>query len=314
MDVLSDILDTIRFQGSLYFSTEFTRPWGVRVPSYRRVARFHLVVRGRCWVTVVGRDDPELLEAGDLVLVPHGAAHLLADDPATPCRTVDEVVQAAGFTGEGALVYGGDDGGGATRLVCGHFEFDPGFEHPFLDQLPAALVVRWDDAVRGSPLEDAFRFIAREVAEGRPGTAAVVRRLSEVLFVQAVRVWADEAHPDRGLLAALAEPGLGHALAAIHTDPAAPWTLERLSRKAAMGRTLFAERFRDVVGETPHQYLTLWRMQRARRLLADSRFSLGRIAREVGYESAPSFSRVFKKSVGEAPGAYRKRMSRTGEG
>lgn len=310
MDVLSDILDTIRLKGSLYFSTEFTRPWGVRVPSFQRVARFHLVVRGHCWVQVDGQDEPIRLESGDLVLVPHGASHVLADDPETHCRTVDEVVEAAGFEGEGALVYGGPDAGGPTRLVCGHFAFDSGFHHPFLDQLPRALVVRWEDVVQDSPLEDVFRFITREVGEGRPGHAAVIRRLSEVLFVQAVRYWAEDARPRRGLLAALAEPGLGAALSAIHREPSAAWTLERLSRTAAMGRTLFSERFRDVVGETPHQYLTLWRMQRARRLLADSGLSLARIAREVGYESAPSFSRVFKKSVGEAPGAYRKRMRR----
>ena len=308
MDVLSDILDTIRFRGSLYFSTEFTRPWGVEVPAYRRVARFHLVVRGRCWVSVKERGDPLPLEAGDLVLVPHGAAHLLRDDPGTACRTVDEVIEAAGFSGDGALVYGGDDEGGPTRLVCGHFEFDPGFEHPFFDRLPPALVVRWEDAVQDSPLEHVFRFITREIGEGRPGQAAVVRRLSEVLFVQAIRFWARDTQPEQGLLAALAQPGLGEALEAIHGDPSASWTLESLSRRAAMSRTLFAERFREVVGETPHQYVTLWRMQRARRLLADSRFPLARIAREVGYESAPSFSRVFKKSVGEPPGAYRRRV------
>lgn len=312
MDVLSDILDTIRFRGSLYFSTEFTRPWGVKVPAYRQVARFHLVARGRCWVSVEGQSDAVPLEAGDLVLIPHGAAHLLRDDPKTACRTVDEVVKAAGFTGEGALVYGGEDGGGATRLVCGHFEFDTGFEHPFLSRLPPALVVRWENAVQDSPLEHVFRFITREIGEGQPGQAAVVRRLSEVLFVQAVRFWARDTEADQGLLAALAQPGLSEALVAIHSDPAASWTLDSLSRRAAMSRTLFAERFRDIVGATPHQYLTLWRMQRARRLLADSPFSLTRIANEVGYESAPSFSRVFKRSVGESPGAYRRKVRNDG--
>lgn len=306
MDVLSDILATLRLHGTLYFSTEFTSPWGVRVPHHRRVARFHLVTRGATWVRVTPADELIRLEAGDMVLIPHGAEHVLSDAPETPSLSVDEVVQAAGFTGAGALVYGGEDDGAPTRLVCGHFEFEEGFEHPFLAQLPGALVIRWEDAVAGSPLEDAFRFITREVQDGRPGHEVVVQRLSEVLFVQAIRFWADETEHTQGILAALADPGLGRALAAIHDDPAGRWTLESLARRAAMGRSHFAERFRDVVGETPHNYVTLWRMQKARALLAESRLSMERVARSVGYDSAASLSRVFKKVVGESPGAYRR--------
>jgi len=306
MDVLSDILSALRLQGTLYFSTEFGCPWGLRVPSYRRVARFHLVVRGSCWVRVLPDESPEYLETGDLVLVPHGAEHVLADTPETPCRTVDEVVESAGFTGKGALVYGGEDKGGPTRLICGHFEFDDAFDHVLLSQLPPALVVRWEESVRGSPLEDLFRFITREVHEGQPGHEAVTRRMSEVLFVQAVRFWAGSVDQPRGFLGALADPGLGEALSAIHSDPSASWTLDSLARKAAMSRTSFAERFRDGVGETPHQYLTTLRIQIARRLLAESRVSLEKIAIRVGYDSAASLSRAFKRTVGSPPGAYRR--------
>ena len=309
MDVLGDILGALRLRGTLYFATEFGRPWGLRVPAYRRVARFHLVVRGTTWVKVLPDVEPIRLETGDLVLIPHGAEHILADTPDTPCRTVDEVVEAAGFTGEGALVFGMPDAGGPTRLVCGHFEFADGVDHPLLAQLPRALVVRWDEAVQGSPLEDIFRFITREVQEGRPGHTEVARRLSEVMFVQAVRFWAESSGHEGGVLAALAEPGLGRALSAIHGKPEARWTLDRLARRAAMGRTTFAERFRDVVGQTPHQYLTHWRVQIARRLLVESRLSLDRIAQQVGYDSAPSLSRAFKKEMGSSPGTYRKRAN-----
>ena len=312
MDVLSDVLGALRLRGSLYFSTEFSRPWGLRVPTLGRVARFHLVVRGTCWIRVEGMDEPIHLESGDLILIPHGAEHVLADTPDTPCRTVDEVVKAAGFTGQGALVFGGEDAGGPTRLVCGHFAFDEGLHHPLLAQLPPALVVRWDESVRDSPLEDAFRFVAREVQEARPGHEAVVQRLSEVLFVQAVRFWADHAEADEGLLAALSDPRLGGALSAMHEAPGQRWTLETLSRRAAMGRSAFAERFREVVGETPLQYLTQWRMQRAKRLLEDSHLTLERVATTVGYESAAAFSRVFKKITGSSPGAYRRAATQRG--
>lgn len=306
MDVLSDILGALRLRGTLYFHTEFRAPWGVRVPAFRRVARFHLVVRGSSWVVVKGEPTPILLEAGDLVLVPHGTEHKLADDPAVPCRSVDEIVRLTGFDGRGALVYGGEDSGSPTRLICGHFEFDEELHHPLLHQLPAAIVVRWDEAVRDSPLEGVFRFISREVTEGRPGHESVVQRLSEVLFVQVVRTWAEGTLPERGLVAALADARLGAALMAIHEAPRAPWTLESLSRRAAMGRSAFAERFRTVVGATPLQYLTLWRMQHAKQLLRRSELSLEQIADLVGYDSGPSFSRAFKKSVGTSPGAFRR--------
>jgi AraC-like DNA-binding protein len=268
------------------------------------------VVRGSTWVRVIGLDEPMHLESGDLVLVPHGAEHVLADTPDTPCRTVDEVVRLAGFTGRGALVHGGDDNGAPTRLVCGHFAFDDGVDHPLLDQLPPAIVVRWDETVRDSPLEDAFRFIAREAQESRPGHEAVVQRLSEVLFVQALRQWAAQAAPDRGMLAALADARLANALAAIHAEPGARWTLESLGRRAAMGRTAFAERFRDVVGTTPLQYLTFWRVQQAKRLLMETQLSLGQIADRVGYESGASLSRVFRRNTGASPGAYRRSLQR----
>lgn len=308
MDLLSEILGALRLRGTLYFSTEFRKPWGLRLPALGQVARFHLVVRGSTWVSVEGEADPVQLEPGDLVLVPHGAEHKLADDPATPCRTVSEVVQAAGFTGRGALVHGGEDTGAPTRLICGHFAFDGAVLHPVLAQLPPALVVRWDEAVRDSPLEGVFRFIAREVAEGRPGHETVIQRLSEVLFVQVVRVWAGDAAPERGWLAALADPRLARALTAMHERPSERWTLEALGRRAAMGRSAFAARFREVVGLTPLHYLTLWRMQVAARLLAESRLSLERIAEQVGYDSGASFSRVFRKTVGRSPGAFRREL------
>ena len=159
---------------------------------------------------------------------------------------------------------------------------------------------------KGSPLEDVFRFIAREVEDGRPGHAEIVRRMSEVLFVQAIRYWADTAEHDQGVLATVGDPGLHRALASFHEDPAGEWTLDTLARRAAMSRTVFAERFRDRMGTTPHQYLTAWRMQLARRRLADTTQTLDRIAREVGYESGPSFSRAFKRETGLSPGAYRR--------
>jgi AraC-like DNA-binding protein len=307
MDVLSDILAALRFRGTLYFSTEFHSPWGIRVPRFRSVARFHLVVRGGCWIQVEDA-APVRLETGDIILVPRGAEHVIADAPDRPARVVDEVVKAAGFTGRGALVIGDADSGAPTRLVCGHFEFDDDVDLPVMERLPPALVVRWEEEVRNYPLEDAFRFIVREVREGQPGHSAVVQRLSEILFVQIVRTWARHSAHDRGVLAALGDPRLGAALEAIHSEPGARWTLETLTRKAGMGRSAFVERFGAVMGETPLRYLTRWRIQLAKRLLADSGLSLEQIAERVGYDSAASFSRVFTKTARVSPALYRRNV------
>ena len=309
MDILSDILGALRLSSTLYFSSEFHRPWGIKVPSYRRVARFHLMVRGSCSVRIDGQSEPVLLEAGDLVLIPHGSAHCLADAVDTPCVDYDDAIKRSGYTGHGTFAFGGDDSGQPTRMVCGHFVLDDTVGHALLAQLPPALVIRWSDAVRNSPLQDAFQYIVREVQECRPGYEVVVTRLSEILFVQAIRFWANEAKPNRGLLAALNEPRLFRALHAMHAAPAQPWTLESLGQEAGMGRTAFARSFRDAVGQTPLHYLTTWRVQKARNLLAESQFTIDRIATEVGYDSASSFSRAFQQVTGQRPGAFRRHLA-----
>lgn len=311
MDVLSDILGALRLEGTLYFSTEFTPPWGVKVPPFGRVARFHLVVRGQSWIRVEGLEKPILLEPGDMVVIPHGAEHSLSDDPVRPCLSVDQVVEESGFSGKGALVFGGADpalleSSCLTRLICGHFQFDGTADHVLLTSLPPALVVRWRDYVDYAPLADVFAFIVREIRDDRPGAEAIVQRLSEVLFIEAVRFWAERDRPDTGIMAAMADPRLGPSLEAIHEEPGERWTLETLARKAALGRTAFSARFREVVGMTPLQYVTFWRMQKAKDLLVQQGISMDVIAARIGYESAAAFSRVFKKVVGENPGAYRR--------
>ena len=325
MDVLSEVLSSLDLRGTLYFSTEFRPPWGVRVPRFERVARFHLNLRGDCWVGVEGI-EPVLLEAGDLVLVPHGAEHTLAGTPDAVCLSVDEVVERAGFKGRGALVYSGrvdleqdraaegtddlpgPDRGNPTRLVCGHFSFDDSAGHPLLDQLPPLLVIRHDDAASASrmELEEIFRIITREVRDGRPGSDAVVHRLSEVLFIQSVRVWAQRQEHDQGLMAALLDRHLGTSLEAFHERPEHRWTVEELALAGGLSRTVFAERFREVVGLSPMHYATSWRLRRARKLLETKGLTLDAVAQEVGYESTAAFSRAFKKQVGQSPGAYRR--------
>ncbi|MFM9843227.1 MAG: cupin domain-containing protein [Dongiaceae bacterium] len=307
MDVLSQILQTVRLRGSLYFRTEFDPPWGVRVPPYRNVARFHLVIRGECWVRIPGADKSVLLGPGDLVVIPHGAEHVLSDARDSPAVAVDEVVRNAGFTGDGALVYGGLSSGRATNLVCGHFQFDEEAIHPVLQALPPYIHVRGSDSLNYTWLDNAMRFIGLEAWSGRAGSDAIVHRLSEIVFIQVVRAYLDQAGERAPGLAAIADPQISRALSLIHTTPRARLTLELLAREAAMSRTQFAQRFRELMGMTPMDYLTFWRMQLARHRLADGAGNIVEVAADTGYASEAAFSRAFQKTFGMNPSAYRRR-------
>ncbi|MEM7248586.1 MAG: AraC family transcriptional regulator [Acidobacteriota bacterium] len=309
MDVLSDILDATRLRGTLYFTTSLSPPWGIRVPRHGLVARFHLVARGRLWVRLEG-EEPTCLETGDLVLVPRGAPHDLLDDPTTPACELDDVLTRSGFTGEGTLVHGGEDTDSPTRLACGHFTLDEHVEHPLLEHLPSCLILRRGDDEDSTRLADLIAQVMREATQGELGCHAVVRRLSEVLFIQALRAWARRSAQEENGLAALADPQLGASLERLHERPGDPWTLESLARAAGLSRTVFAQRFKEALGMPAMKYLTSWRMQRARRLLVESEQTLEAIAEDVGYESAPALSRVFKRWVGVPPGQYRREHAR----
>jgi len=306
MDVLSDILNIVTLKGSLYFRTQFAPPWGVNVPKYSNVARFHLVTRGQCWVRVAGDTERFAMNAGDLIVVPHGAEHDLSDAPDTPIESFDYVVDASGFNGSGALVYGGEDTGAPACLVCGHFAFDPNVGRILLDNLPPYILVKGFQSTDIGWIDDAMKFIAQEVQEEAPGAEAITNRLSEILFIQTIRHYAKDAKT--GLMASLRDPQLGRALAAIHAEPSRDWSVDSLAQAAGLSRTVFSERMKEKIGLSPMQYLTQWRMELASRLLMKKSANLGRVAPEVGYQSVGAFIKAFKKHYGVGPGRYQKTM------
>lgn len=302
MDVFSDILEMVKFKGCIYFTTRFHQPWGIQVPAYGNVARFHMSMGGSCWLRVAGVDQPQLLNPGEIVLIPHGAAHILSDALNSPITHLDSVLKD--YTGQGPLHFG--EGPESARLVCGHFEYDQRIEHPLLEQLPAVILVKGAQASEFSWFDKALKLMAFEAEGGRPGNQAIVKKLTEILFIHMVRVWQSCEQNSAGFMAAMTDRALDRSLAAIHQQVAHRWSLAELAREAGLSRTIFAERFRQVVGTTPMQYLTDWRMQCAKRLLADSGQPVEQIAEAVGYDSPAAFSRIFKKVVGQGPGSFRK--------
>lgn len=312
MDPLSAILEALRIRGSLYFWTELTPPWGIQVPAFGHVVRYHLVLRGHCWVRVNDRTEPQRLEAGDLVAIPHGRAHVLSDSPKTPAITLEHALEQAGFTGEGALVVGRGDTGRQTRLVCGHFTHEADAEHPLFRTLPDCIILRGVARPDSLGLDQLLDYIAREVATNGPGTTAIVTRLAEILFVQTLRSYIKENPARSGGLAGFLDPHVGPVLAQIEQAPGESWTVAGLARIAGLSRTRFAVRFRALMGTTPLAYLTRWRMTAAKKRLCEPRLSVAQVAEGLGYRSEAAFNRAFTRAFKTGPGAYRRKLARRG--
>ncbi len=311
-DLLSDVLTRLSMQGTLYFRTEFTPPFGVRVPNYVNVARFHYVFKGTCSLTVAGLEKPVLLEEGDLAIIPHGASHSilsqdLTDESAVPLETV---LEQSGYDGRSVLVYGGAEADGTsmaqeTRIICGHFSFAPGGRHLILERLPAYLQIRRYGESAGPWLSETLRLIGAEAEHGLPGSEMIALRLAETVFAHAIRHHLREAEASQGSLAGFADRQVSRALTAIHEKPERQWTVADLAREAGMSRSGFAEKFVALIDVTPMEYLKRWRMQVARDAIATRGFSVSEAAEAVGYSSEAAFSRAFKNETGRTPSSFR---------
>ena len=307
LDLLSDILTRLSLQGTLYFRTSFTEPWGVRVPAFHNVTRFHYAHRGEALIRVEGQTAPIALAQGDLVIVPHGAAHVLScrhtgPDDALP---LDDILDRSGFPGHGTLVWGGDESLEDTQLICGHFALARGSRHILLDRLPPLIHLRGYGDDLGPWLEATLRVIGAEAGGARLGGDLIALKMSEAIFAQAIRAHIEQSSANESGVAGFADPNIGRALTAFHRQPASEWTVEKLAREAGLSRTGFAERFSSRIGVTPMSYVTAWRMQIAREALAERGLSVAETAELSGYASESSFSRVFKKEIGHSPAAYR---------
>jgi len=302
MDVLSDILQTLRLRGTVYFHARFHAPWGMRI-SDGQIANFHLVTRGVCWVR--SADDAPLvqLHSGDMVIFPTGRAHsLLCDEHGT---TVPAKELLSSPRAEESLSFGGE-GAATTSLICGHFDYDRHCPHPLFEALDAFIHIPRRQISDAASLSTISELAAQLSEQNQPGTHAVVDRLAEALFMQALAAHVASRQDSAGFLSAMQDRQLGSALNLMHGDIAREWTLAELARAASMSRSAFSARFRALTGEPPMLYLARWRMLKARELLLDTTLSLGRISEKVGYRSEFAFSKAFKRLVGCAPGNIRR--------
>ncbi len=308
LDLLSDILTNLSMRGTIYFRTSFTKPWGVAVPRYQNVARFHFAHRGSCLVRVDGVDEPIDLAQGDLVIIPHGAPHALycGNNPEHTIMPLDQVLEASGFSGSGVLVYGGEEPQSETQLICGHFSFEPQARHVLMERLPPIIHLKNYGESAGRWMEATLRMIGEESGGQRMGGDLIALKMSETIFAQAVRSFIESSDAPEWGLGAFADKNLSRALDAFHKAPADSWTVETLAQAAGMSRTSFAVHFQKAMNMTPMDYVTKWRMEIAKKVLIEAGTSLADAAESAGYASDSAFARSFKKETGQSPAEFRR--------
>lgn len=306
MDALTEALNGIRLRSALHCPSELTGTWGLCVQNKGGVP-FYIVLHGSSWLEVADL-EPVRLEAGDFVILPHDSPHTLRDAPDSPAEPLMTLLERHPRDADGVWRFGG--GGKTTIAIGGCFYFEEALTSPLLQVLPPLLHIRGNQGEVVTWLEPTLKFIACEAQSDRPGAQAVITHLSDVLFIQAVRAYVCALPEGEGnWLRATKDAQIGQALTLIHRNPELPWKVQTLAAEAAMSRSAFAARFSQLVGESPLQYVTRWRIHRAARLLRETRGSVGEVAAQVGYQSEAAFSRVFKQWTGRAPAAYRRAAS-----
>jgi len=275
-------------------------------PAAEHLICYHAITQGTCWAAV-GKQPPLMLSAGDVVVIPHGHAHVLSSAPGL--RGAQDVSRYRAPS-ELELPISITMGGGTAEsagFVCGFLGCDARPYNPLLGSLPQVFKV--SDQVDG-PLGSYVQIALTESKRPRIGSESVLGRLSELMFVDVIRRYLETLPADRlDWLAGLRDPYIGRALAEIHREPARHWTLESLARQVAMSRSAFAEHFSRFVGTPPMQYLTNWRMQIAANHLLSTTDSINAVANRVGYDSEAAFSRAFKKAVGAPPSEWRRQRA-----
>src|SRR5262245_14059727 len=315
-DVLSDVLRSVCLTAAVFFDWELSSPWvaeappaheiaGTVMPGAQRVIEYHLVARGECWGGAVG-DPPIRLKAGDLILFPQGDPHVLSSEPGMRAAPDMKLFSQA----RKALPLVCEAGGGGpdrARLVCCFLGCDERPFNPLLSALPRTIHLSGaGNAATSGWLATLLNIAVQESGTARAGRDNILARMSELMFVEAVRRYIETLPgAETGWLAGLRDPVVGQGLAALHGEPASPWTVESLARRVGVSRSVLADRFTAMVGQPPMQYLALWRMQLASRLLLEGE-SVAAAAGVVGYESEAAFSRAFKKIVGETPTTWRR--------
>ena len=302
MDTLTDVLTLAAVRGSVAASVAGGGDWGLRLDAVPGAA-FHAITAGVAYLVLDGRPPLQLLP-GDLVLLPSGAPHVLGGRPDAPVRPFDHARAEAALEDGGELAVG--EPPATTRILCASYHHDPAATLATFSLLPDVMhltALAAPHAVRTS-----LELLAQELRHPGAGSRAVLDHVVNILLIQLLRTWTEDSDMSErppSWLRGLADPITRAALAALHADPAQPWTVNTLAREVGVSRATLTRRFASEVGHAPRDYLTTWRMEVAAQRLRTTNHPMGAIARSVGYSSEYAFNRAFARRHGLPPGRYR---------
>jgi len=303
-DLLTDVMDQVRLEGTIYFRTVCNGGYAIRIAQRARTP-FYAIQEGEGELRLLESGEVCKLVAGDLVLLPNAAPHVIGSGADVPVLDLDDWRALHPKDAQGT-VYALRGNGPLTRVTGGFFDIDTLRVNPLMQALPPVIHLKGSDAAVQRWLAPTLDFIHAEMDAGMQGAQTVLRRMADVLFIQAVRAYATQHGCVSGWLRGLSDRRIGQALMTLHARYAEPWTLESLAREVGMSRTLLAVQFKELVGESPINYLTRWRITRAANRLRSERVSLDRVAEGVGYTSDAVFSKAFRRITGVAPGRFRR--------
>lgn len=303
MDILTDVLNTLELKGWLSSRRELIGPWRYDFAASPDSV-FHVLSFGGAYLQLEREAKPIRVEDGDVVLFPTGRPHSLYDDPTSP---LTRLVHLDYNPKRGYQLEAREGDGPKLLLLCGAFHFEYPNDFPLLNRLPELIHIRGVQGRMEQGFADIMGLIARESASPKPGAEVMLRRLSELFFIQVIRLWIDQqAQASVGWVGALRDQPISAALGLIHQSPERTWQVKELAEAAGLSRSAFSARFTELVGEPPLTYLTRWRMLRATRLLKNE-VRTESIAEMLGYESEAAFRKAFKREIGIPPAQYRKR-------
>jgi AraC-like DNA-binding protein len=323
-DTLSDVLRAVKLTGAVFVTIDVSPPWSAPVPSASTLApivmptaqhliSYHLITTGSCWA-IPREGDPVHLKTGDVVVFPGGDPHVMCSDPKVPRGAKFDVGRIRPAAQWPYRVVGKGEGPNRLGIICGFLGCDVRPFNPLLPALPRIMVVSDRSGPKDGWLGQLMRLAVAEATDKRAGGEGVLARLSELMFVEAVRRHLDSLPAEQtGWLAGLRDRFVGHSLTLLHSMPAHAWTIEELAREVGLARSSLAERFVHFVGQPPMHYLAQWRIQIAAGLLSSGTANVASIAEDVGYESEAAFSRAFKKLVGAPPATWRRQRKAASE-
>jgi AraC-like DNA-binding protein len=317
MDALSDVLQVLRLSGAVFLDAEFTAPWCVTSNSGHptspplgggeHVVFFHWLIEGRCKARLKAGGDTFEIAAGDILLMPNDEPHLMGSDLHLEPIGADTLVKQGADDGLLRIEHGG--GGETTRFVCGFLACDKRLCRPVLEALPDMLRVPFGDDPAVAWFRSLLRLGTQETTARRPGSDTMLAKLSELLFVEAIRRYSETMPAEQtGWLAGLRDRFVGKVLTLMHQKPGEAWTVDTLAGEVGLSRSALAQRFTELIGQPPMQYLTRWRLTVAAQRLRSDGASLAAVAEHVGYESEAAFNRAFKREFGVPPATWRRTL------